>query len=192
MPNPLNRVHAVDVPAESAVATVYASTQLADAFAVRLPDGATRDPETLARFILEQQPAWVDGLMQVRDTLVGGLGLKTAKQLRAEGTKPGAARIGIFRIYETRPHEIIVGEDDHHLDFRASVLVRPEPGRAAGEAGGPQQVVVSTVVHCHNLLGRGYLTLIAPFHRQVVQAGLRRAVRSGWPPAAAQAKGALA
>jgi hypothetical protein len=192
MPNPLNRVPAVDVPAESAVTTIYASTQLADAFAVRLPAGATRDPETLARFILERQPAGVDGLMQVRDAVVGGLGLKTAKQLRAEGAKPGAARIGIFRIYETRPHEIILGEDDKHLDFRASVLVRPEPGHAPGEAGGAQQVVVSTVVHCHNLLGRSYLTLIAPFHRQVVQAGLRRAVRSGWPLANTGAAGVAA
>jgi len=192
MPNPLNRVHAVDVPAESAVATAYPSTQLADAFAVRLPADATRDPETLARFIFEQQPAWVDGLMRVRDTLVGGLGLKTAKQLRADGAKPGATRVGIFRIYETLVHEIVLGEDDKHLDFRASVLVRAEPGHAPGEADGAHQVVVSTVVHCHNLLGRSYLTLIAPFHRQVVQAGLRRAARSGWPTAATGAAGAAA
>lgn len=178
----LKRVHAVAVPAESAVATLYPSTQLADAFAVRLPAGATRDPETLARFIFEQQPAWVNGLMQMRDTLVGGLGLKTAKQLRAEGATPGVPRVGIFRIYETRTHEIILGEDDSHLDFRAAVLVRP----VSGDAAGAQEVVVSTVVHCHNLLGRTYLTLIAPFHRQVVQAGLRRAARAGWPPAATQ------
>jgi Protein of unknown function (DUF2867) len=41
--------------------------------------------------------------------------------------------------------------------------------------------VVSTVVHCHNRLGRTYITLIAPFHRRVVEAGLRRAARLGWP-----------
>ncbi|MEO7642897.1 MAG: DUF2867 domain-containing protein, partial [Ramlibacter sp.] len=86
-------------------------------------------------------------------------------------------------IYETLAHEIILGEDDSHLDFRVSVLVRPVPG----EADGAVQVVVSTVVHCHNLLGRSYLTLITPFHRQVVQAGLRRAARAGWPLAPAGA-----
>lgn len=187
----LTRVHAVAVPAESVVAGIYASTQLADAFAVRLSPGATRDPETLARFILEQQPGWVEGLMQVRDTIVGGLGLKTAKQLKAEGAVPAVPRVGIFRIYQTLPHEIILGEDDSHLDFRVSVLVRPEPG-ATGDVASAGQVVVSTAVHCHNLLGRSYLTVIAPFHRQVVQAGLRRAARAGWPPATAGAGAAAA
>jgi hypothetical protein len=39
-------------------------------------------------------------------------------------------------------------------------------------------------VHCHNRLGRIYITLIAPFHRLVVEASLRRAARLGWPTAA--------
>jgi hypothetical protein len=43
-------------------------------------------------------------------------------------------------------------------------------------------LTVSTVVHCHNLPGRAYLLVIAPFHRMVVKASLRRAARVGWPP----------
>ena len=39
------------------------------------------------------------------------------------------------------------------------------------------------VVHCHNLLGRVYILVIAPFHGQVVKASLRRAARVGWPKA---------
>jgi len=34
-----------------------------------------------------------------------------------------------------------------------------------------------------NLLGRVYIGVIAPFHRQVVKAGLRRAAHIGWPKA---------
>ena len=85
--------------------------------------------------------------------------------------------MGIFRIYETRPHEIVLGEDDKHLDFRLSVLHEVLP------AVGAAQVVLSTVVHCHNRLGRLYILLIAPFHRTIVKATLRRAARSGWPMA---------
>ncbi len=33
------------------------------------------------------------------------------------------------------------------------------------------------MVHCHNLLGRTYLSVIAPFHRRVVKASLDRAAR---------------
>ena len=43
------------------------------------------------------------------------------------------------------------------------------------------RLTLSTVVHCHNRLGRVYLFVIAPFHRLIVRSGLRRAARLGWP-----------
>lgn len=170
-------VSPVSLPPASCVARFYASTDLADAFAIRLPPGASSDPETLARFIFAQQPRWVGRLMALRDFLVARLGLKTAARLQDPAANGGHPRVGIFRVYATRPHEIVLGEDDKHLDFRLSVLHEPLPAAGAG------QVVVSTVVHCHNRLGRLYILLIAPFHRAIVQATLRRAARSGWPMA---------
>lgn len=44
-------------------------------------------------------------------------------------------------------------------------------------AGGRELVVV-TVVHCHNRLGRAYLALIAPFHRVIAQANLEQVARA--------------
>ncbi len=140
-------VTAVALPPASRVSGFYASTDLADAFAMRLPAGASTDPETLARFIFAQQPRWVGRLMGLRDLIVAGLGLKTATQLQDPARAGHHPRVGIFRIYETRPHEIVLGEDDKHLDFRLSVLHEPMPGAGAG------RVVLSTVVHCHNRLG---------------------------------------
>ena len=174
----LHPTSAVALPLSSRVSGFYARTDLADAFAIRLPTGATTDPETLARFIFAQQPRWVGRLMSLRDLIVARLGLKTATQLQDPAHAGHHPRVGIFRIYETRPHEIVLGEDDKHLDFRLSVLHEVLPAVGAG------QVVLSTVVHCHNRLGRLYILLIAPFHRTVVQATLRRAARSGWPMAA--------
>jgi hypothetical protein len=46
----------------------------------------------------------------------------------------------------------------------------------AGAAGGRQLVVV-TVVHCHNWLGRTYLAVIRPFHRAIARANLEQAAR---------------
>ncbi|MDQ0590524.1 DUF2867 domain-containing protein [Variovorax paradoxus] len=109
--------------------------------------------------------------MALRDGLVGGLGLKTASALRAAGTRGGAPRIGFFRIYETHADEVVLGEDDRHLDFRVSVM-----RSVAGDS-----LTAVTVVHCHNLFGRNYIRLIAPFHRLVVRSALERAARSGWP-----------
>lgn len=159
------------LPSGARVAGLYRGAFLADAFAIDLPQGATRDVLALARFAFERPAPWVNRLLALRDWLVGGLGLKTASALRAAGTRGGAPRIGFFRIYETHADEVVLGEDDRHLDFRVSVM-----RSVAGDS-----LTAVTVVHCHNLFGRNYIRLIAPFHRLVVRSALERAARSGWP-----------
>jgi hypothetical protein len=73
-----------------------------------------------------------------------------------------------------------LGENDKHLDFRVSILCTPGSPPTTGS-----RLTLSTVVYCHNRLGRAYLSVIAPFHRQVVKASLRRAANVGWPKASA-------
>ncbi len=176
MPTEFTLVTSVAIPMRSQIATVYESTDLADAFSIRLPVGASTDPELLARFIFSQQAPWVGALMKIRDALVAGFGLKTSKHLASLGGSANPTRLGIFKIYSKTETEIVLGEDDKHLNFRASVLCSAEPA-----PGSTRHVIVSTVVHCHNRLGRAYILLIAPFHRLVVQSNLRRAACIGWP-----------
>src|SRR3954469_14444962 len=179
MSNPQHRVRAVSLPPESAIVRVYASPNLADAYSIELPPGALSDPEVLARFIFSHQPRWVSTLTAIRDALVGGLGLKTARQLSSLGAQNRTGRLGIFKVYGTSSTEVVLGEDDKHLDFRLSVLCSDQPS-----PGGKRRLTLSTVVHCHNRLGRLYILVIAPFHRLVVQSSLRRAAQIGWPLAA--------
>lgn len=172
-------VNPVDLPAESAIAGIYEPVHLADAFAVQLPPGASSDPELLAAFMLSSQPRWIGMLTRIRDVVVSPFGLKTARQLAVLPADAQAKRIGIFRVYSTGKDELVLGEDDSHLDFRISLLCSAPAAPRHGRT-----LTVSTVVQCHNLLGRAYIFVIAPFHRRVVQASLRRAAHLGWPTAA--------
>jgi hypothetical protein len=178
MSSPLTLVKPVALPAQSAVADLYESTNLADAFAVQLPLGTSSDPDVLWRFLIAQQPSWIGWLTNVRDAIVACFGLKTARHLATLTSEADADRIGIFRVYGRSENEIVLGEDDKHLDFRLSVLRTPGLSPTLGG-----QLTVSTVVRCNNLLGRAYLWVIAPFHRLVVKASLRRAAHIGWPGA---------
>lgn len=177
MSNEFMLATAVALPAQSRIGHVYKTVNLADAYAIALPLHASNDPDELARFMFANQPSWVSTLMGVRDSVVAGFGLKTVKHLATLSQQGQAGRVGIFKVYSTSETEVVLGEDDKHLDFRISVLCSsgPEPGS--------RQLTVSTVVHCHNLLGRSYILAIAPFHRMVVKAGLRQAARIGWPRA---------
>jgi hypothetical protein len=172
-------VRSVALPPESGVTRLYNAPDLADAYAVRLHDNAIDDPELLARFLFAHQAGWVAKLLALRDVLVARFGLKTAKQLRKDGAARRGEHLDIFRIYTRSAHEIILGENDSHLDFRLSVL---QQTRSTSD-GRSRYLVLSTVVSCHNALGRAYIVAIAPFHRLVVRSSLRRAARVGWPTA---------
>ena len=179
MPSEFTLVRPVALPAQSGIAHLYSSVNLADAFAVRLPLSASRDPDQLARFIFAHQPSWIGNLTRIRDAIVACFGLKTARHLATLAGDSANGRVGIFKVYSTNATEVVLGEDDKHLDFRVSVLCSIEPAPESG-----RQLTLSTVVHCHNLLGRAYILVIAPFHRMVVKASLRRAASVGWPQAA--------
>ena len=171
-------VLAVALPHASRLAALYATATFADAYAVKLPSHATTDPEQLARFILLNQAPWVAWLMKVRDAMVAGFGLKTAHQLQPSEGSRNDRRVHIFKIYDTLADEILLGEDDRHLDFRMSIL-----RQQTNAEGGGADLTLTTVVMCHNRLGRAYIKLIAPFHRAIVRDCLRRAARTGWPAA---------
>lgn len=160
----------VGMPLQASIAGLYASSDLADAYAVALPGSraGSMDMESLARIVFGSQPRWAHALMALRDAIVARFGIKTASQLAGgEG-----ARIGIFRIYSVSEHEIIVGEDDRHLDFRLAML-RSSDGAAHGA------ITLASAVHCHNRIGRAYLFLIRPFHQLIVRRTLTRSVREG-------------
>src|SRR5450830_465329 len=164
-------VHAVAMPAGASIAHQYPGSNLADAYAVNLPhqQACQMAMDSLARHVLGSQPAWAQTLMRLRDAIVKPWGIKTATQLASsEG-----GRIGIFRIYAVTDDEIIVGEDDSHLDFRLSLL----RDRQAGPHG---NITLSSVVHCHNKVGRAYIALIKPFHKLIVQRSLARAVQGSF------------
>jgi hypothetical protein len=176
-------VESVAIPEQSSIACLFDSTNLTDAFAVRLPLGTVADPDVLWRFVMAEQPIWIAWLTNVRDVIAACFGLKTAKRLAARPNEADCDRIAFFRVYSRRESEIVLGEDDRHLDFRLSVLLSPDSSSTLGG-----QLTVSTAVHCHNLLGRAYIWVIAPFHRLVVKASLRRAAQIGWPKVGQGAK----
>ena len=168
------RVRFVHPPAESGMAHLFPSADMVDAYAIAIPAGTGRDIDTLVHAVLGNPAPWFRVLLAVRDTIMAAIGVKTSGDVRTRAGESGAETIDFFPVLSRSNSELIVGEDDRHLDFRASVLLR------AGTGGMGDEVVATTVVHCHNRLGRGYLALIMPFHRLVVRSNLRRAAQRGW------------
>ena len=131
-----------------------------DCYEASMP--GANDPEATAKAVF-RLPAWVKGLLQLRNLLVKPLGLKTGpaeSEARTDGLP--------FRMLYRTGAEIVMGETDRHLDFRVSVLIR-RPG--APDA----RVFASTAVRFHNALGRVYFFLIRPFHGLILRTLLKQA-----------------
>ena len=163
------KARAVPAPSDNVLAPLYAGADLLDAFAIHLPAGAADDLEMLARALFERQAGWIRALTWVRDAVMATVGVKSSRAIGAAAAARGSV-IGYFPLLSKSAGELVVGEDDRHLDFRVAILLRTG---AAGE----RELVVVTVVHCHNRLGRTYLAVIAPFHRTIVRATLQRTAR---------------
>ena len=114
-----------------------------------------------AEAAFETFPAWVYGLMALRNAVVGPLGLKTGNKRKA-----GERRVGFFPFIAETDEQLIVGMDDRHLDFRCVVDVQPV------QTG--QEIKITTVLKRHNGFGRAYLSFVLPFHRAILRMTMKR------------------
>jgi hypothetical protein len=145
---------AVPVPSARLLTRALPRFSWSDAYAMELPAGGrTADPEEWAGAIFQNPPWWVRLLFGVRQLLVRAVGIE-----RGDGHT--------FAILDWREDEVLVGTDQQHLDFRASVLV--SPGR----------VVVSTLVGVRNRRGLAYWAVVQRLHPFVVRSMMARAART--------------
>lgn len=148
----VRRARATAVPDTPLLVAPLPRVDWSDAHAVDRYPGMPADPQVWADAIFRDPPGWVVTLLGVREALVGLVGI----------ARGGSSS---FDTVARSADEVLLGTDEAHLDFRASVLV--ESGR----------VVLSTVVQLHNLRGRLYFAPVRLAHPMVVRAMLTRAAR---------------
>ena len=156
-------------PGASEIAALLPGAYFHDAWAIR---AAQPNLDALGQFlrVARKTPRWVERLMAMRNLVVSMFGLKNLgglSQIDAEKSEsdygPGD-RVGIFTIISRSAYEVLLGDQDKHLNVVVSVHKRVE-----GE-GGATVVTVTTVVHVKNWLGRLYMFPVAPVHRIIVRA----------------------
>jgi len=120
---------------------------------------------------------WVDGLLILRNTIVSIFGLKTTKSINNTNQpdnlkfEPGE-QAGLFRVFDRTNDEIILGEDDKHLDFRLSLLLAEYKNDPTKKV-----ITITTVVKFNNWFGRLYFFPVKPFHKLIVPKGLKKSLQ---------------
>ncbi|MBU0829291.1 MAG: DUF2867 domain-containing protein [Gammaproteobacteria bacterium] len=173
-----NAVRETQVPAGTAIHATLPGAHFSDAYTVADPRPASSALQTWLD-VVARTPRWTQHLLAVRNKLVRLVGLKGVGQLQdvhplASGASPRDARsyrvgdrVGIFLIRHLSDTEVVMGQDDKHLDVQVSLTKHAHADASA-------TVVLSTVVHIHNTLGHAYMAVITPFHRRIVQVMLQQ------------------
>jgi hypothetical protein len=156
------------VPVHAEIAQHLRGADFHDCYEMALPPNQL---SALALYlkVVAATPGWVNAAMALRNRIVQLVGLKNLGLL--SDIDPGKAaadyrvgdRVGIFSIVYLSEQEVILGDSDKHLNVNLSVCKLPN------------KVAISTVVHTKNTLGRLYMLFVAPAHRRIVPATLRKA-----------------
>jgi hypothetical protein len=94
---------------------------------------------------------WIEKLFAFRNKVVGLRGLKipdkiSDKQKQLDNFKcEKGEQMGLFKVFEKTPNEIILGEDDKHLNFRVSLFTEPFADSTTNK-----KLIISTTVQFNN------------------------------------------
>lgn len=130
----------------------------------------------IGKAFFSSAPNWVSALFTVRNKVVKLFGLKVAETtankqaLLDKFTCSPNERLGLFKVFERTANEVILGEDDKHLNFRVSLL------KADTNDANQKKLTVSTTVVYKNAFGSIYFLPVKPFHSIIVPAMLKRII----------------
>lgn len=119
-------------------------------------------------------PKWIDKLFECRNKLAKFFGLKTSgnitdKQKMIDNFKcEKGEQIGLFKVFDKTTNELILGEDDKHLNFRVSLLIDSQ-----NESKTDKKLIISTTVKFNSWFGRLYFLPVRPFHKLIVPSMLK-------------------
>jgi hypothetical protein len=144
------------IPENSVISNGFDRIDYCDAYRVVKP--TDDNAEDIANEIFKL-PKWAKGLMNIRNSIAGIFRLKSKKETSEEQTT-------YFAVIEKSENEIVMGENDKHLNFRVSVLIDRTNSF----------IYLTTLVHFNNFWGRAYFFPVKPFHKIIVKSILKRQI----------------
>ena len=144
------------IPEKSHISNGFEKIDYSDSYSIKKT--THKSMEDISKEIMTL-PDWAIFLFSLRNKIVKKFGLKTDTKNNEQKT--------FFTLIEKNKNEIVLGEDDKHLNFRASIM------REQLE----DTIILTTVVHFNNGFGKVYFFLIKPFHKLIMRTLLKRQLK---------------
>ncbi|MGL6128700.1 DUF2867 domain-containing protein [Chryseobacterium artocarpi] len=169
------KIRKIKLPAKSILSQTKESYDYSDSFEGELTNSKKDiDITEIGKAFFTSGPTWGKRMFAFRNNVVGLFGLKTGTQtvnILDDFNCEVGEKVGLFKIFDKTSNEIIMGEDDKHLDFRVSLLFDENQG-----SQDKNSLTISTTVKFHNWLGRLYFMPVRPFHKLIVPTMLKNMI----------------
>lgn len=159
----INKTH--KVPENSSITQDLWGFDYCDSFQIIENGNDTIDNITTRILIV---PEWVDKLMKFRNSIVRLFGLKVGDKRDIDVAEyyPIGSKAIYFTVIDRNNNEIVMAENDKHLNFRVSILIDKNEINS--------NITFTTIVKFNNIFGRLYFLFIKPFHRLIIKSLLKR------------------
>ncbi len=151
-----------ELPNSSIIVNNFEHIDYADTYKIILPKSDSVDYFTTKIFSL---PQWIKSMLNIRDKIVSIFGIKTGKESSIKLHYNVGEKAGMFTVIERNNTEIVMEENDKHLNFKTSVMVENYANNTS--------VYLTTIVHYNNIFGRFYFFFVKPFHKKMIKSLLR-------------------
>ena len=161
------KIDKISIPADSLIQDTLNQIHYADCYSIDFKNEKPITVEEIARAFFKSIPGWVLFLLGLRNWLVKWFGLKggdareVLARLEKDPIEPGKP-FGIFQVIKKNANEILMGEEDKHLDFRVSIGLK-------SKTGNDYTASVATIVQFNHFSGRLYFLPVKPFHKLIVK-----------------------
>jgi hypothetical protein len=149
----MSEVKKVAIKPDWLIAKALDRIDFQDAFAIDVDPALPSDPQWWADQMLANPPKSVAVMMGARNLAMRPFGLKTG-ELDESGENE------VFKPLDRTDSELLLGTNDRHLNFRASLITEASPGKLT--------ITIGTVVKFNNRFGRAYFVPVQPMHAHVV------------------------
>lgn len=167
------------LPANSILNQADIKYDYIDSYMTSIIDNNDRiKPSDIGKAFFLSGPKWVDKLFALRNKIVAVFGLKTSNNIVNRRRFINnfkcevGEQVGLFKVFARTDKEVVLGEDDKHLNFRISLFLDDSVA-----ANARKNLTIATTVIFHNWFGRLYFIFVRPFHRLIVPTMLRGIVK---------------
>lgn len=173
------RIKKTIFPENSVLNTVDKEYDYVDSFQGLLNDENNKISSVdIGKAFFSSGPKWIGIMFTLRNKIVSLFGLKTPDKkknnqeiLENFKCEPNE-RIGLFKVFNKTKNEVVLGENDKHLDFRISLLKKPYKSEK-----GKNELIITTTVQYNNWIGKLYFLPVKPFHKLIVPVMLKTIIK---------------